>query len=382
LENPARKQAGQVVSDLQDLAVDTLVHSVFEQASQHQKETGAPQKRKGQRWEKHLERAGEAAADSARVFRDDLRSRVLQDREALREALLETMRWWQEKTRTGSSGNLDYLLERLADTLAAVLVFQNLGQAKGTPGGHLWDVLLRRVVQRVIVPRLQPPSAAGSEDSIQDCVAAILERAAGFTYRGLGPAIEFFTHACRLRKKQEPRQVETEPLSGQAPEGEEEGFVRTPPSMTAPSAEEEVLSEIETGPPDESPGDEGGWTVPTFEEEFSEEPPSSARSAPRELLWERMNQALKRDEALRFWVLFWLKEDRNREWEEIATLVLQNHCGLLSDDDLPPAVTWEEVKQAFQDMAQRSRTMPGVLTAEALRQFYSRAMGKLGKSAG
>jgi hypothetical protein len=99
---------------------------------------------------------------------------------------------------------------------------------------------------------------------------------------------------------------------------------------------------------------------------------------------------LGRDGAIKYWILSILKEDRLKKdrhqtrdrdeeklWDEMAELALQPCCGILDDNDLPPSVTWPEVQKMFQAMAQRSRTNPGALTADALRQFYARASRKL-----
>jgi hypothetical protein len=140
----------------------------------------------------------------------------------------------------------------------------------------------------------------------------------------LGQAINFFTRACGLPENQQLPQVEIGPL------------------------------------PDLDPTD-----LHQFQQQLQ-----------RENLWSIMVQALCCESAVKKWVLFRLSEDRNRQWEEIAVLVL-DLPGHLDDDDLPPGATWCKIQQAFQAMAQRARANPGTLNADALKQFESRAMRQL-----
>jgi hypothetical protein len=122
---------------------------------------------------------------------------------------------------------------------------------------------------------------------------------------------------------------------------------------------------------------------------YGEPPKRPQYQLGREKLWGIMMK-LGRDGAIKYWILSILKEDRLKRdphqsrdkdekklWGEMAELALQPCCGILDDDDLPPSVAWDEVHKAFQAMAQRSRTNPGALTADALRQFHARASREL-----
>lgn len=86
---------------------------------------------------------------------------------------------------------------------------------------------------------------------------------------------------------------------------------------------------------------------------------------------------LGRKGAIKYWILFILQEDRQQPWDEIAQQVLQPCCGILDHKDLPPDVSWDEVRDAFHEMARRSRSLPSTLTPEALKRFYSRARDEL-----
>jgi hypothetical protein len=344
LNQPDRESSHKIVLYLSELAVDKLVYYAFGRFYERQRETGAPKTHQGEVWERHLEKAEVEAAASTRVCCDELRALAALDKEATREVLDGTMKWWVKERKTGQSGDLDLLLERCADQLAAVLVFKNLPPAEDMNHKISWDVLLHRVVQRIILPRLGGPS---SKDSVNDCILAILERAEKFDYQGLGQAIEFFTEAYRLKILRGPPQLDTEPIPEPEPKEDEESRpVRLPSSLIVPSILEQIIER--------------------HEDELT-------RQLRREKLWS-IRKEVDQEVVLRFWILFILKEDRQRSWDEIAGLVLQPRCGILSDDDLPPDVSWGEVQGAFQTMAQRSRAIPDKLTSAALRKFYSRTI--------
>lgn len=81
-------------------------------------------------------------------------------------------------------------------------------------------------------------------------------------------------------------------------------------------------------------------------------------------LWSTMVQVLRREGAIRLWIIYLLHDVHQRPWQDVVRLLPQPNCGILADADLPPGVTWAEVEQAFQRIR---------LTPQALRQFYSRA---------
>lgn len=198
LEQSSRENAQQIVDDLLALWVDTLIRYAFQRfypprQADHQTEV--------------------TAASSTVVFRDQLLALVHQNQDATRESLIGTMQWGLKNRRGRGEGDLDFMLERCADQVAAMLLFKNLHRATDA-NETWWEVLLRRTVERIIVPRsrkmcenpdqvrdnrLRPVIRANQErvlralssnGGVDDCIEAIIQRAGEFTYQELKGAIE------------------------------------------------------------------------------------------------------------------------------------------------------------------------------------------------
>jgi len=95
----------------------------------------------------------------------------------------------------------------------------------------------------------------------------------------------------------------------------------------------------------------------------------------RQEIWELLCQYIRRrDDAVRFWILLQLREDRRLTWDEIVqAFCTQPPLHLLSNDDFFP-VTRDETCRVFKKMVQRSAS--DQLTANALRKFFNRMSRK------
>jgi hypothetical protein len=324
---------------LVDLAVKELVSDARRRFYQHQVQVGGPRKPsgKGKRWQEHVEEAEWSASFLAGEFRSQLWGLICRDEEVLLAALREAASWWSKASGVCPVKATPYFGARCADWAAVVLVARNLPQLRGACGDLVWDVLCQRVVERAVLTRLGEPV---TEDRVRECIVVLLERADQFVYRTPAEAVEYFTAACRPRKK--PEEV---------------------PAITASRVKisrhtlDRRSGETAAVHPASAPG-----------------PAASGRP-----VWERLAAILEPEAALRMWILGTLREDHGESWDMIAELVLEPSCRILSDDDLPPGASWDSVTLVFQAMARRSRTGSGTVRAAVLRQFYSRTRRKLGE---
>ena len=394
LEQSQRENARQVFDDVLDLTVDKLVGYTFEGFYQRCLEVGKPQERNGEGWQKHLKAVEEEAASRTNACKDDLVDSVRQDKDATRVALIGTMDWWRKERQTGKPGHLDGLLERCADQVAAVLVFKNLPNLRLLETLRVklwWDPLLDRVARAVIIYQQRELAKQEgrrsmqtfvSEDQLHRCIESMIKHAdpKKFSFETVGQAMRFFATGLDFDEKQDRRRTRSpqpeheQPLPESKPTRDKEGrgdterrFMHTPFELTADITGKKILEH----------DDQEGERQPDQDERESE------RQRQRQQQWESLVGALGREEAVKLRILEQLL-GRNEPgweeklgWEEIAVLVSRPQCGILDNEDLPPGVTWDEVERAFQEMAQSARTNPGVLTADALRKFYSRTREKL-----
>jgi len=172
LRQPNRAGAQQIVRDLSALAVDTLVRAGFGVFYQRHEEIDASSSGRTAQWEKHRQEIEKKAAEETELLGKEISALVREDRAAVRQVLLDASRWWVTARRTGTGGDIDLLLERCADQVAAVLVFKNLPPPARMKTQLWWDLLCTRVARRVILPRLGGPE---SEDRVRTLITAMLE---------------------------------------------------------------------------------------------------------------------------------------------------------------------------------------------------------------
>ncbi len=284
---------------------------------------------------------------------------------------------------------IDLLVKRCADQVAAAIVFKqlscsedkNLSPWDKSDQRLFWHPLLRRVAKQIVLPRFrlryQPKDEL--DERVGECVEAILKgSSAGFSYRRLSEAITFFTEAYRLYLLQQLRN------------NNEHQTVGTP--QESPMAEKEQAEHrqeqgrqvwldpsLSKGHPHPSKRPQS-QTLQVLEDALeSEQHAAEDRDHLQRSAWQSWNAIVERlksrTEAIKYSVIYRLRERHRKTSSEIAPLVLERRCGILDEDDLPPSVTWEEVQQVFQEMANRSPV--NTVTADALRQCYSRAKGVL-----
>lgn len=278
---------------------------------------------------------------------------------------------------------LDELETRGANQVAAALVFKRLSRLstqrvpaqsgdkapplwETTSSELWWDALLHRVAKHIILPKARVPGRADAdpEDRVRECMTVILEVSrGGFTYEGLGKAIKFFTLHWSGRNRPKLDQPQLVPL---------------PESEVKSDTDDD--SARETAEDDESEAEglrqrklRASW-YPVLPEE-AEADRQSWRERNRQQ-WRGMLERLGRTAAIKCWVLRRLKEHHKLKYDEMVPLVLKGACDILGDSERPPGVTWQEVQQAFQEMANRSPAKR--ITTDALRKVYSKAMMQLG----
>jgi len=258
-------------------------------------------------------------------------------RHILREIILKTLNWWQAH-RQMTPNQAGILVARCADQFAAGLVFSNLHDSRpeGTVGMCWWS-LIHRVVRQILLKRIfHKRLEEASEDQIQDLIfryiQIIYDQSERFTYRDVQQAVGYFTHHSIQR------------------------------ALYAYFQERLVSAEVI------------GYGMENIPDPNTIRPHTET-SRERQEIWELLCQRIRRrDDAVRFWVLLQLREDRRLTWDEIVqTFCTQPPLHLLSDDDFFP-VTHDETCRAFKKMVQRSAS--DQLTADALRKFFNRISRK------
>jgi hypothetical protein len=285
----------------------------------------------GERREKYQQECEIEAESARRVLQDELQSLIGQAAEEAEAVMTNTLLYlgklrMPKFVRDGAQVRFNETLqERLADQLAALLVFKNLALAPGSDQTW-WEPLLNRVACNVLIrtPRRKKHRA--------EFIVRMLKGARGFTYRSLPQAIKFFWNdfvrwVRRLREEKRPIRINLELL--------------------------------------EAPLDV--------------EPPKPI-SLPAELV-----RPLGLSRAIRVWILSRLLKRlkyadaplKGCVWQRIAELVLRPVlCDELSEADLPLGTSWNGIGELFTKMSYRSRPV-GQLKGDALRKFFSRAIKKL-----
>jgi hypothetical protein len=322
---------------LLDLAVEALVRDARRWFFRRQEQPGGLGKPtvQGERYRLRVEEACEQAAALTDRFHAQLLQLLLQDLDGFHR-VVQVARCWIEASPQRGGEHGEYFAARLADWLAVALVGSSLRRVAGWRGDLVWDLLFQRVARRVILPRLR---VEATEDRVRDCVAAMLASAGRFQYREPGQAVAYLTTAYRLRNRAE-----------------------TVPEATLI----DLWIAVDVREREQTPV--GGGAPPAVK------PPGCPCG------WSRVAAAVGAETAQRLWILATLREDRSETWETIAELVLQPHCRILGDNDLPPGASWDEVSRAFQSLAQRSRARPGLLNAGALKNYYCRTRQRVLRS--
>ncbi len=317
------------------------------------------------------------------------------------------------------------LEERAADQLGADLFFRTPPNRDYLRDQVWWTVALYRVAERVILPKVKkeekdnhspylPPHSIFGEDLIRECIYVILREYTEkkFTYQGLGQAVEYFAEAWRLRLRQEPIPVATEAVTEtelaermqrlaveQASHDVSEPLLRVERwkiwlralgrrrairlwilSQLQEDRNREWAEIVELIPEphcgvlddeDLPPGTTWDEVDQAFRK-MTLNPKAVRRRAStdgkivRQALWELMIKDLDRENAIRFWIVYILRETRLQEWREIVERMQKQYCEILAAKDkdrdaLPPEILWQEVHHVLQAKK---------YSAEELRKWY------------
>lgn len=366
LDSPDPGAGGAIADALLDLAIDRLVSDAHRSA---------------------MDAGPDEAGSLARVFLADLQTVAAPGRgrdAVVKELATGVVCWWSRERRVGGGAAVAPadLADRCADQTAAVLVFQSL-HARYNPvsvqpvvipylsdTNRCWQLLFERVVRKILLPKVRqkaslerPLRESEVPDLIQGWMTVIFEKCArpgAFEYLSLSRAIAYFANACYWSLVKRPTEPKLCPLTGIdepiSPVNPDDNAEPMPPAGRQESSAPIRISL--------------GWDGDQRPQRPDRAGPSSP--VPIEDVWRRMIAKLKRQDALIFWMLFRLREDRGLKWSDIALYSAQPCCKILSDQDLPPGAVWDEVHRAFEQMAKRSHTSPARLSSDGLRQFYSR----------
>jgi len=354
LVRPQRDETPHAIAALQDLAIDRLVREAYMTFATRD----------------DIHRARLAQASWAKMFRDALCTHLTSMSQSSEDVVDIAIggvlrRLFKPTGYSGTPDTLDMLIREGADQLAAALVFRHIRDF--SQDDIVCGVLLPHVARLLI--RLCTKSRP-VEDQVERGIEAILAEAVRFQYQGLGQAVNYFKAIYVQRVVKSTR-------------GESHRVAWIQMSDTL----EDLLYQQDASPLLRVRKEHGVWK------------PLPLTLAPESSLppFDTLVTRLGRKSAIRYWFLCrlksmcveereatwtevtaWLREDRQLTWPEIVARLYDDNQltwpeivnsvpepqdGLFDDVDLPPGISWREVRQAFQDVK---------LTEEALKTFYSR----------
>ncbi len=322
---------------------------------------------------------------------------VQQQRNELhKQAIIEVYQWWQNRRQERLHGDANRLLRhsassfsansdrdfagRSASRIASYLTFRRIKEiadaAREIPPTEVpewWTVTAVRSVRRILVPKLlggkhlrrSPLDTRQQYAYAHRSISKLLDAAKSFTFDNIEKAHVYFANALvsKFSEMNENYSHDIYPGSGQSNSSE-------PPSIFSASAlEAGNVASHESNPEYQVIKEEEGGDFPF---------------TLRERIWNTLCEHLETRNALKFWVLLALRAHA-REYKEIAQLVRQPRCKILTPDDLPPWMGDSNPDQAFADIhalfekmdtgskdSESSDKLPG-----ALRVFWHRSCSVL-----